>query len=48
MLALKDKAKWEAWTSKKGMSTADAKAKYVETVKEYAGKNGQKEIADKL
>lgn len=40
MLALKDKAKWEAWNSRKGMSSDDAKAKYVESVKTLATKHG--------
>ena len=40
MLSFKDKAKWEAWTSRKGMTADDAKAKYVETVKALAIKNG--------
>ena len=48
MLALKDKAKWEAWNSRKGMSNDDAKVKYVETVKKLAGKYGKQEIVDKL
>lgn len=32
---LKGRAKWDAWNSHKGMSTADAQAKYVEVVKQY-------------
>ena len=43
MLALKDKAKWEAWNSRKGATTDVAKEEYVKTVKKYVpaeiGKN---------
>ena len=34
MLDFKGKAKWDAWNAKKGMSQDDAKAAYVELVKE--------------
>ena len=33
-LDLKGRAKWEAWTSKKGISKVDAKKKYVEYIKQ--------------
>ncbi|EGR34110.1 hypothetical protein IMG5_023240 [Ichthyophthirius multifiliis] len=33
MLALKDKAKWEAWNAKKGMNQNDAKTEYVKLAK---------------
>jgi len=36
MFSPKEKAKWEAWKSREGLSAEDAKAKYVETVKNYA------------
>lgn len=32
LLDFKGKAKWESWNNKKGMSTDEAKAKYVEVV----------------
>ncbi len=35
MFALKDKAKWNAWESKKGMSQDEAKKQYVELAKKY-------------
>ena len=34
MLDFKGKAKWDAWEAKKGMSSDDAKAAYVDLVKE--------------
>ena len=34
MLDFKGKAKWDAWDGKKGMSQEDAKAAYVELLKE--------------
>ena len=37
MLDFKGKAKWDAWDSKKGMSKADAEAKYISKVKELQG-----------
>ena len=38
MFDLKGKAKWDAWNGRKGMSTADAEAKYIAKVKELQGK----------
>ena len=38
MLDLKGKAKWDAYTKKKGLSTDDAKAAYVEAVEVMVGK----------
>ncbi|KAJ1508151.1 hypothetical protein HMI54_010656 [Coelomomyces lativittatus] len=38
MLDFKGKAKWDAWTSKKGMSKQDAQAKYVELVETLKSK----------
>ena len=35
MFAMKDKAKWEAWSALGDMSKEDAQAKYVELVKKY-------------
>jgi len=32
-LDLKGRAKWEAWTSKKGLSKTEAKTKYVDYIK---------------
>lgn len=37
MLDLKGKAKWDAWKSREGMSSDDAKAAYVEKVKALGG-----------
>ena len=48
MFSPKEKAKWEAWTSRKGISAEESKIKYVETVKLYAEKYGKTEIALKL
>ena len=33
MFDLKGKAKWNAWTGKKGLSKADAQKKYIDLVK---------------
>ncbi|KAI9140740.1 acyl-CoA-binding protein [Paraphysoderma sedebokerense] len=38
MLDLKGKAKWDAWTAKKGMSKEDAQAKYISLVEELKKK----------
>jgi diazepam-binding inhibitor (GABA receptor modulating acyl-CoA-binding protein) len=35
MFSPKDRAKWDAWNSVKGLATADAKAKYVEVCKKF-------------
>lgn len=34
------RAKWDAWNAVKGLSSDEAKAKYVAKVTEIAGKNG--------
>ena len=40
MMSFKGKAKWDAWNSRKGMSSADAEAAYIklaeEVIKKYA------------
>lgn len=41
-LDFKGKAKWEAWNGKKGLTTDDAKTKYVETVEKLVEKIGLK------
>ncbi|KAJ3412159.1 Acyl-CoA-binding domain-containing protein 2 [Chytridiales sp. JEL 0842] len=38
MFDLQGKAKWEAWNKNKGMSKADAQAKYIELVKSLQAK----------
>ncbi|CAI9573207.1 unnamed protein product [Staurois parvus] len=40
MLDFKGKAKWDAWESKKGISQEDARAQYIQLVKELKGKYG--------
>ncbi|CAJ0929046.1 unnamed protein product, partial [Mesorhabditis belari] len=42
MLDPKGKAKWDAWTSKKGTSSDDAKTKYVAHVNALVSKYGSK------
>lgn len=39
-LSLTEKAKWDAWNERKGMSKADAMAKYVEKAEEMKAKYG--------
>jgi len=38
MMDFTGKAKWDAWNGLKGLSQADAEAKYIELVKELQGK----------
>merc|ERR1711937_427940 len=38
MMDFTGKAKWDAWNALKGLSQADAEAKYIELVKELQGK----------
>jgi len=38
MLDLKGKAKWDAWSDKKGISQDDAKTQYIAKVEELIGK----------
>ena len=40
MLDFKGKAKWDAWSGKKGTSQDDAKTKYVEYANEMVTKHG--------
>ncbi|KAM9353332.1 acyl-CoA-binding domain-containing protein 7 [Symphorus nematophorus] len=40
MMDLKGKAKWEAWNSRKGMSTDDAMSAYITLGKEIISKYG--------
>merc|ERR1712001_606521 len=40
MLDFKGKAKWDAWSGKKGMSQVEAKTKYVEYANEMVTKHG--------
>jgi len=40
MLDLKGKAKWDAWSGKKGISQDDAKTQYIAKVEELIGKYG--------
>ncbi|XP_022915968.1 acyl-CoA-binding protein homolog 1-like [Onthophagus taurus] len=40
MLDVKGKAKWDSWTSKKGMSKADAQQKYIDKVEALVGSIG--------
>ncbi|XP_020783659.1 acyl-CoA-binding domain-containing protein 7 [Boleophthalmus pectinirostris] len=40
MTDLKGKAKWDAWNSRKGMSTDDAMSAYITLAKEVIGKYG--------
>ena len=42
MLDLKGKAKWDSWSSKKGISQDDAKTQYVAKVEELVAKHGMK------
>jgi len=44
MFALKEKSKWEAWNSVKGMKKEDAEKKYIEAAKKFLPKN----ISDSL
>ncbi|KAI9505252.1 hypothetical protein GGI25_002177 [Coemansia spiralis] len=37
------KKKWEAWTSRKGLSAKEAETKYIELVRELIDKHGVKE-----
>lgn len=39
----KGKAKWESWNSKKGISTDEAKAKYIEVVTKLVDTIGLKD-----
>ncbi|CAL8247206.1 unnamed protein product [Lota lota] len=40
MADLKGKAKWEAWNTRKGMSTEDAMSAYITLAKEFIQKYG--------
>ncbi|KAM9436795.1 acyl-CoA-binding domain-containing protein 7 [Clarias gariepinus] len=40
MVDLKGKAKWDAWNSRKGMSTEDAMTEYISLAKEVINKYG--------
>ncbi|XP_040571941.1 acyl-CoA-binding domain-containing protein 7-like [Lepeophtheirus salmonis] len=42
MMDLKGKAKWDSWSTKKGMSTDEAKEKYIALSKELIAKHGLK------
>lgn len=37
LLDLKNKAKWDSWNGKKGLSTDDAKTQYIAKVKSLVG-----------
>lgn len=43
LLDFKGKAKWESWNGKKGISTDEAKTKYIETVNKLIEKIGLKD-----
>jgi diazepam-binding inhibitor (GABA receptor modulating acyl-CoA-binding protein) len=40
MLDFKGKAKWDAWSAKKGVSQDDAKLKYIEYANQMVTKHG--------
>ena len=42
MLDMTGKAKWDAWSGRKGTSKEDAEAEYITTVEELKGKYGTK------
>jgi len=42
MLDFKGKAKWDAWSSKKGMSKEEAMQKYIDYAKEMIAKHGKR------
>nr|ACO11555.1 Acyl-CoA-binding protein homolog [Caligus rogercresseyi] len=42
MMDLKGKAKWDSWSTKKGMTTDEAKGKYISLAKDLVAKHGLK------